>query len=481
MKRALLVTAALECAACGGGEAASNDGGGAAPPVAAGGSSSAGRGATSAGATAGGAKGKGSSNGSSAGSPSDAGADPGAGGETAVPSGACEPDSSAPVPQRTLAGVWQKVELPDTFCGNGSPYKFFVNYSNDTNNLIISFEPGGACWDYGSCAGDGGLRGAANPDGIPDNHMSSLKWEMLPLHRRDSSNPLAKWNMIFVPYCTGDLHTGNNVIDYPNPDPDGQPLTFHHDGHKNVLSVIEWANQQFATIPQLLVTGCSAGGTASVVNYHFIRKGLDGVQCSYMLDDSGPLFPSAGWSKPLHEKVRSSWNLDPVIDEAIANDFPGVSAADVKADLSLINTALADKYPRDRLAIALYRLDYNYSLYSYERFYDMHAQADIHKMWWEDIELLMKEFDTRENLAYFIPYYRNDNCSHCMTIPPVDSGVVAELLTPYKGSEIQEADIDIHDYVEHLVDDAQPLRSYVESVQTGEALAPERAAECSAL
>jgi hypothetical protein len=68
-----------------------------------------------------------------------------------------------------------------------------------------------------------------------------------------------------------------------------------------------------------------------------------------------------------------------------------------------------------------------------------------------------------------------------MTIPPVDSGVVAELLTPYKGSEIQEADIDIRDYVEHLVDDSQPLQSYVESVQADEALAPERAAECSAL
>ena len=415
------------------------------------------------------------------GAPGKAGQGGGAGAGVVDPSGPCTPDSSAPVPTRVLPGIWQKVELPDTFCGNGSPYKFFVNYSDSSNNLAISFEPGGACWDYASCAGDGGLRGAANPDGIPDNHMSSLKWEFLPLHRRDPVNPISTWNMIFVPYCTGDLHTGNNVITYPNPDPAGQPLTFRHDGHKNVMRIIEWANKTFQTIPQLLVNGCSAGGTSSVVNYHFIRKGLSGVQCSYMLDDSGPLFPKGGNSGPLHKKVRESWNLDPVIDEAIANDFPGVSPEAVKADLSLINTALADKYTRDRLAIALYRLDYNYSLYSYERFYDMHTQADIHRMWWEDIQLLMAEFDTRPNLGYFIPYYRNDNCSHCMTIPPIDSGVLAELATPYQGSEIQEANLSIRDYVVHLLDDAHPLKSYVESVQPGEALSPERAAECSAL
>jgi hypothetical protein len=59
--------------------------------------------------------------------------------------GPCRPDHSAEVPERTLPGIWQKVELPDTFCGNGSPYKFFVNYSDSSNNLIISFEPGGAC------------------------------------------------------------------------------------------------------------------------------------------------------------------------------------------------------------------------------------------------------------------------------------------------------------------------------------------------
>src|SRR5882672_772480 len=75
----------------------------------------------------------------------------------------CTPDESAPVPANRCVSVdggeggvpgcgeWVKVELPGKVCGDGSQYKFFVNYSGKSNNLAISFEPGGACWDYESC------------------------------------------------------------------------------------------------------------------------------------------------------------------------------------------------------------------------------------------------------------------------------------------------------------------------------------------
>src|SRR5262245_43016501 len=68
-------------------------------------------------------------------------------------------------------GPWAKVELPDTQCSDGSQYKFFVSRSQLSDDLLVIFEPGGACWDYASCSG--GLRGAANPSGIPDNHMDT--------------------------------------------------------------------------------------------------------------------------------------------------------------------------------------------------------------------------------------------------------------------------------------------------------------------
>src|SRR5690349_13411634 len=75
------------------------------------------------------------------------------------------------VPDRPSYGEWVAVEPEGAVCGNGSQYKFFVNYSETSNDLVVAFEPGGACWDYESCTGQSGIRGAANIDGIPEHHM----------------------------------------------------------------------------------------------------------------------------------------------------------------------------------------------------------------------------------------------------------------------------------------------------------------------
>jgi hypothetical protein len=66
-------------------------------------------------------------------------------------------------------------------------------------------------------------------------------------------------------------------------------------------------------------------------------------------------------------------------------------------------------------------------------------------------------------------------------IPPVDSGIISILAEPFRGTEIQEQGLNARDFVEHLLDNTSPLRSYVESEQPGEALSSERAAECRAL
>jgi hypothetical protein len=52
---------------------------------------------------------------------------------------------------------------------------------------VVSVEPGGACWDYESCSGAGGIRGAANPHGIPDDHMD--RYQYLNLLQRPSRTP----------------------------------------------------------------------------------------------------------------------------------------------------------------------------------------------------------------------------------------------------------------------------------------------------
>ncbi len=103
----------------------------------------------------------------------------------------------------------------------------------------------------------------------------------------------------------------------------------------------------------MLFTGCSAGGAGSTINYFFLRDGLPGVERAYLLADSGPLFPSDGFSRPLHDKVFEAWAVDSVVsllpDSFDPNDFGS------------INTMLATEYPDDRFAVTFFRRDLNFS------------------------------------------------------------------------------------------------------------------------
>jgi len=70
---------------------------------------------------------------------------------------------------------WEMVELPPetgAACGDGSPYRFFVNRTPLSKDIVITYEGGGACWDQKACLGEGHLS-AANPNGIPADYMQS--------------------------------------------------------------------------------------------------------------------------------------------------------------------------------------------------------------------------------------------------------------------------------------------------------------------
>ena len=346
-------------------------------------------------------------------------------------------------PDREAYDTWTKIEPPGVVCGNGTPYKIFANFSATSDNLVVVFEPGGACWDYESCTGASGIRGAANPEGIPDDH-----WELAPfispfLSRFDDTNPSRDWNMVYVPYCTGDVHTGAATVTYGT-----EPsIEFHHDGHAATMEVVRWIDQNFTRIPKMLATGCSAGGVGALANYRFLRQGVHAIQQGYLLDDSGPIFPSSGYSKPMHDKIRSAWNLD-----SLTAEMPEGFTFD---DMGTLNTALADEFPTDRLATTFFQRDYNFSLYSYERFYNNPPKSQIMSMWAADTQLLVDEYATRDNLYYFLPYYRNINSSHCTTV------------LNFTGSDIEDHDMTLADWVNDFVND-DPIESMIEAPVPGE-------------
>jgi hypothetical protein len=203
-------------------------------------------------------------------------------------------------------GEWLKFEPEGAVCANGSQYKYFINFSETSKNVVIFLEGGGACANYESCAGGQPFNTDCIMEGegaecIRDNYPAVyLRLEELapfsaiteplgvidgnvpvelaypPLSSNTDINPMGDWNKVFIPYCTGDTYLGSRVNTYVDPDGLGPDVDFHHMGHQNMLIVIEELNRMFNEVPKMMVGGCSAGGLGSMNNYPFIREGIGG-------------------------------------------------------------------------------------------------------------------------------------------------------------------------------------------------------------
>lgn len=432
---------------------------------------------------------------------SDSGATTGTGG-SAGSGGAGGGGGSGFVPPEF--GSWVKYEPDGAICSDGSQYAFYVEFSETSDNVVIFFMGGGGCWDYESCV-SGGARGAANPNGLPEDYANNHAEiaaqqinvnQVYPLMNDDPAvSPMADWNKVFVPYCTGDVYAGSITNTYDDPDGMEPPAEFAHQGHTNVVKMTEMLNEMFDTVPKMFVGGCSAGGVGAIVNYYFLRTGIEGVQRGYLLDDSGPIFPSVedtSRSAFLHQEVRDVWDAEALIAKAPQSEL-------LQSDFGALSRVLAEEFPEDRLATTMFRLDYNFSLYSYERFWTREDpetvapivpyafdtglgldedialdRAAVYDLLWDDQALLREQYDTIDNLAYYLPFYRTTNDSHCVSVPGFEDVSLAEALDLFQndfgalawlGSEI--GDMNLRDFVEHLLDDDEPLQSYVEEDSEG--------------
>ena len=153
-------------------------------------------------------------------------------------------------------------------CGDGSPYRIFVNRALFTKKTVVMFEGGGACWSQGVCEGDGGILGASNPNGLPTNYLTgptrSFLGYVTPFTSRLNPWPACKtqsWNIVYVPYCTGDVHVGNKIAVY-NDKNASQPRTEYHRGDRNIVATANWLAANMYRPDELLVTGFSAAARA---------------------------------------------------------------------------------------------------------------------------------------------------------------------------------------------------------------------------
>jgi hypothetical protein len=318
--------------------------------------------------------------------------------------------------------AWVKVELPGTVCSDGSQYRFWYYDSPTSNNLVISFEGGGACWDYATCSGQAGVLGAAHPNGIPPDYITQFEPQYVsPIVNgadpgiagpiRPKTDLITKgWDVVYMPYCTGDVHIGNAVVTYTDPTGQNPPIVFRHNGYNNTVAALNFLHGRFPSINKLLVTGFSAGGVASAAVFYQARRTLNPSK-AYLLDDSGPAFPAPDAtynSYPLHQLIRTQWNLASVYAQLPASFDPN--------NLGSINSMVATQFPNDRMAYSAYSSDYNFSRFSYERFYPGITKDQVLAKWRQDQTNLIDLVKQYPNWSYHVPWERPINASHCVSI-----------------------------------------------------------------
>lgn len=362
---------------------------------------------------------------------------------------------------------WQTIQIdPATgaSCGNGSPYKIFVNRSPSTSNLVVYMEGGGACWDEASCGGTLGRLGARNASGIPDNYLDSQNpgtalvspfvfrthpWETLKTQ---------EWSLVYIPYCTGDVYVGDSVQVYDDvaEDPD---LVWIHSGLRNTLAATSWIRNNLERPGQMLSTGCSAGGAGSLATYDAVR-GFISPNRGYMINDSGPLFPAplSGSSDsypsiPVAETIRAAWGLDDGGADSpigyLASRMPEFNPEDT----GTLFRGIASKYPGDRMGHVHFWQDLNYSRFSYERLYpEIYNEKEESKrvekitaLWSRDTETLKSELGNYDNVGYYFPNYRDLNDSHCATI--VD----------FRRGDIQDQELELADFIDDVINGSGPV------------------------
>lgn len=197
--------------------------------------------------------------------------------------------SAQEMPARAdLQAGWNWIEPGgDTMCSLGTPYGFAAR-EGASDNLLIYFQGGGACWNEGTCKLTPTFDPTVDSENPGDNPALG-GFGIFDLENED--NPFADYDMVFIPYCTGDVHMGDNVVTYGEGD---EAVDIHHNGFVNASAALDWTYANFDSPESVFVTGGSAGALGSIFHAPFIMQQYEGVRVTQLGDAAGGYYAPSG-------------------------------------------------------------------------------------------------------------------------------------------------------------------------------------------
>jgi hypothetical protein len=260
----------------------------------------------------------------------------------------------------TTPGEWVWNDVPGSMCRDGSPAGFWVKRSTSgATDLVLYLEGGGACLYSALCT--------LNASNLKERMLGEV-FDVDPEHplgiRKATSaepfrpytggifdtnnpeNPVRDWNMVFVPYCTGDAHGGTRRDVVVPDDASGNKQQFV--GYSNMQKFVSRIAPTFADARKVLLAGTSAGGYGAGLNFNQVQDAfrLVGSARVTVLMDSAVIYDDKYLHPCLQKKWRDLWGLN----GALPPDCPECQRADGGGFLELIFFS-GRKYPEAQLGV----------------------------------------------------------------------------------------------------------------------------------
>ena len=211
----------------------------------------------------------------------------------------------------------------DTICSDGSPFRFFVSPGSESS-VVFEFEGGGCCFNALTC-----FTPIYKSRVMPNFEKLNLEHRQGIGSFNDPRNPVQNWTRVFIPYCTGDAHTGNNTASYAT----GK---IHHKGLVNARSALDYAFEHFASPDKVFVTGISAGAVATYVLAPWIFGHYTEAQHFHLADSYAPVFGETGYNDGLE-----NWKMAAAYDTANIGPLPVAPWRPLICAANVNSTALA--------------------------------------------------------------------------------------------------------------------------------------------
>lgn len=211
-------------------------------------------------------------------------------------------------PIESAAMTWTYVPFPTSKCRDGSSTGIGINVNPSSDKLLIFLDQGGACFNLTTCL--------VNPSRWSEVDLHDpaqlLSAKLGVLSRSDPANPFADWNLVYVPYCSGDGHMGSSPSGYLD-----QP----QQGYTNFGEYLARVVPTFPSLSMVVLSGSSAGGFGAAWNWMRTQDAFGAIPV-HVLDDSGP--PVGGEYAPpcLQRKMIELWGLDKSVHPACRDCDP---------------------------------------------------------------------------------------------------------------------------------------------------------------